>query len=82
MTDRPQGWSLASEGYNRVIKLDYFGNEYEAWELKPDTSRRDLWQAFRDMQAKADKYFEGVPGGLTMNISKQNTLIEIENGRL
>ena len=82
MTSRPANWSLADEGYNRVIKLDYFGQQYEAWELKPDTSRRDLWQSFRDMQAKAEKYFEGVPGGLTMNISKQNILSQIENGRL
>lgn len=82
MTDRPANWSLADEGYNRVIKLDYFGQPYEAWELKPDTSRRDLWQAFRDMQVKSEKYLEGVPGGLTMNTGKQNTLIEIENGRL
>lgn len=82
MTPRPTTWSLADEGYRRVIKLDYAGNEYEAWELIPDTSHRDLWQSFRERWAKAEKYFEGVPGGLTMNTAKQTTLIEIENNRL
>ena len=82
MTDRPAKWTLADEGYNRVIKLDYFGQPYEAWELASDTSRRDLWQSFRERQARDEKYFEGVPGGLTMNPAKQTTLIEIENNRI
>jgi len=44
---RPEGWSLANEGYEQVTRLDYFGNPYQSWQpVKKDLGQ--AWASFRE----------------------------------
>jgi hypothetical protein len=45
--DRPDSWSLEQEGFEKVTRLDYFGQPYQAWQRKT----KDLgkaWAQFRE----------------------------------
>lgn len=69
--DRPDGWSLSDEGYQKVTRIDFHGVEYEAWEKidkRPDLG--SLWSKWRSRQTWSS-------GGGNQD-SKQNTLVEIE----
>lgn len=42
--NRPEGWSLADEGYIQVTRLDYYGIEYQAWEKPKRRTAAELWK--------------------------------------
>ena len=39
---RKDNWTLADEGYEKVTRLDYYGNEYQSWQ----PVKKDLDKAF------------------------------------
>ena len=44
---RKDNWTLADEGYEKVTRLDYYGNEYQSWQpVKKDLGA--AWQSFRE----------------------------------
>jgi hypothetical protein len=44
--NKPDQWSLVNEGYERITRLDYYGNEYQAW-VKPKKDLGKAWSSFR-----------------------------------
>lgn len=68
--DRPEGWSMADEGYKKVIRMDYHGQPYEVWE-KPLPDLGKAWAKWRAQQ-------QWLGGGLDHS-KEQQTLIDIEN---
>lgn len=82
--ETPSGWSMADEGYKKVIRMDYYGQPYEVWEevdRRPDLGK--LWASFRqNFQAGVD-YHNSIPGGeLRMDSGRQEALNQIENEQL
>lgn len=80
--DRPEGWSMADEGYKRVIRMDYYGQPYEAWEkTKRDPDLGELWASWRKMRQRNEEFLHGATG-LHLDQERQATLITIETEKL
>lgn len=54
---RKDNWTLADEGYERVEKIDYYGNVYTAWVRKPKgVNLSAAWKQFsQDFRSQPTK---------------------------